>query len=298
MEFGRVYDSLEDVDFTLPPDTETTIKTLKTKGNVGELSVFVGASKWGEKTWEGKIYPKKLPENERLKVYSQNFDAVEFGLTWYNIYEAAAIKRWTDQVSVSPKFMFCPKFPQAITHIRRLNNVEEHTSKFYESLTGFGNHLGPLMLQVGDNFTPKSFPQLKAYLEALPTTQKVSVEIRHKDWYANMNHRNELLQLLYDLNIGMVISDTSGRRDCVHMELTTSDVIIRFVGNNLADSDYKRMDAWVERLKVWAEQGLKSIWFFMHQNDERFVPDACIYLIGQLNAKLGITIKAPIIIAE
>jgi hypothetical protein len=46
------------------------------------------------------------------------------------------------------------------------------------------------------------------------------------------------------------MSDTYGRRDCVHMELTTPEATIRFAGNNLAPSDYTRLDAWVERLKV------------------------------------------------
>ncbi|AMR33669.1 hypothetical protein A0256_20665 [Mucilaginibacter sp. PAMC 26640] len=80
------------------------------------------------------------------------------------------------------------------------------------------------------------------------------------------------------------------------MELTTTDAFIRFVGNNLDDSDYKRMDDWVDRIKGWKNQGLKSVWFFMHQNDERHVPQACVYFINQLNAKLGTSIKPPIIL--
>ena len=149
------------------------------------------------------------------------------------------------------------------------------------------------MLQLGENFSPKSFPQLKAYLESLPRTIKVSLEVRNKGWFADNYHRHDLLHLLYGLNIGTIISDTSGRRDCVHMDLTTTDAVIRFVGNNLADSDYKRIDDWVERLKDWTVQGLKSIWFFMHQNDERYVPEACVYFINQLNAKLGTLVKVP-----
>jgi uncharacterized protein YecE (DUF72 family) len=293
MEFGRIYDSLEGIDFSLPPDSDLTIKTLKTKEREGELSVYVGASKWGEKSWRGKLYPKQLPEKEFLGFYSQNFNTVEFGPTFYNIYKSGEIDRWTEQVSGSPGFRFCPKFPQMITHIRRLANAEQQTAQFYESLNGFRNNLGPLLLQLGENFSPKSFPQLKAYLEALPREIKVSVEVRHKDWFANSYHRRDLFQLLHDVNIGTVISDTSSRRDCVHMELTTTDAVIRFVGNNLADSDYRRMDEWVARLQAWTAQGLKSIWFFMHQNDERYVPEACLYLINQLQEKLQTPVKAP-----
>ncbi|MET3606946.1 uncharacterized protein YecE (DUF72 family) [Mucilaginibacter rubeus] len=293
MEFGRVYDSLDDIDFTLPQDSLSTTNFLKTKRREGDLQIFAGASKWGEKTWKGIIYPKKLTDKEFLNVYSRNFNTVEFGPTFYNLYKPDEISRWTTQVNGSPDFRFSPKFPQIITHMRRLVNAEEQTIQFYQSLTGFGNQLGPLLLQLGENFTPKSFPQLRSYLESLPPAIKVHLEVRHEDWFGNPYHRRDLFQLLNDRNIGTVISDISGRRDCAHMELTTTDAVIRFVGNNLADSDYKRMDDWVERLKDWTNDGLKSIWFFMHQNDEKFVPAACVYLINQLNAKLGTSIKTP-----
>jgi uncharacterized protein YecE (DUF72 family) len=298
MEFGHVYDSSENIDFTLPPDTEQTIKTLKEKRTDGGLSVYVGASKWGEKSWKGIIFPKKTPDNQFLNLYSENFNTVEFGATFYTIPKIDDISRWTAQVAGSPGFKFCPKFPQQITHIRRLANAEQQTAQFYEILSGFGNHVGPLLLQLGENFSPKSFPNLRAYLQSLDPGIKVSVEVRHKDWFANVDHRKDLLHLLSDLNIGTVISDTSGRRDCVHMELTTTDAFIRFVGNNLGASDYKRMDDWVERINEWADQGLKSVWFFMHQNDERFVPQACVYFINKLNAKLGTLIKTPGLLFE
>jgi hypothetical protein len=74
--------------------------------------------------------------------------------------------------------------------------------------------------------------------------------VRHKDWFAVEANRDNLFGLLQQLNIGTVMSDTYGRRDCVHMELTTPEATIRFAGNNLAPSDYTRLDAWVERLKV------------------------------------------------
>jgi uncharacterized protein YecE (DUF72 family) len=297
MEFGRVSgEEITGIDFSLPPDTAMTGRTLN--GTQVELSIYVGASKWGEKSWLGKLYPKKTPDNALLPFYCKNFNTIEFGPTFYNIYNEAELDRWVTQVANAPDFKFCPKFPQTITHIRRLSNAEEPTAKFYQSLAAFGNHLGPLLLQLGDNFSPKNFPQLKSYLESLPSTIKVNVEVRHKDWFAVPSHRDNLFGLLAELNMGTVISDTSGRRDCVHMELTTNEAVIRFVGNDLAGSDYARMDAWVERMKVWQGRGLKTVWFFMHQNNERNVPEACIYFINQLNAKLGTSAKAPKLIRD
>jgi len=293
MEFGHVYDTLTDIDFTLAPDTAPTKKSLNGYPTDSEFSVFVGASKWGEKSWLGKIYPKKTPDNAFLPIYCRNFNTVEFGPTFYNIYSAEELSKWVKQVADAPDFKFCPKFPQTITHIRRLTNAEEATAKFYQSLTAFGDHLGPLLLQLGDNFTPKSFSQLKTYLQELPPSIKVHVEVRHKDWFAIPTNRDNLFGLLHELNIGSIISDTAGRRDCVHMELTTNETVIRFVGNNLDVSDYTRMDAWVERLKVWKGMGLKTVWFFMHQNNERYAPEACDYFIKQLNKQFGTKVARP-----
>jgi uncharacterized protein YecE (DUF72 family) len=292
MEFGQI-EEITPIDFTLPPDTEGTARTLAAAGPEGELQVYVGASKWGEKSWTGKIYPPKTPDKEFLPIYCQNFNTVEFGATFYTNYTAEDMSRWVRQAAAAPDFKFCPRMPQQISHVRRLLNAEDRTAQFYQSLTAFGNHLGPLILQLGDNFTPKLFPNLKAYLPGLPRTIPVHVEVRNKNWFSDPESRNNYFELLRELGIGTVISDTAGRRDAVHMELTTSEALIRFGGNNLAPSDYTRMDEWVERLKTWQAMGLKKVWFFMHQYDERYVPEACDYLIKRMNEKLGTQVARP-----
>jgi uncharacterized protein YecE (DUF72 family) len=203
------------------------------------------------------------------------------------------MSRWVRQAAAAPGFKLCPRMPQQISHVRRLLNAEERTAQFYQSLSVFGDHLGPLILQLGENFSPKLFPNLKGYLSGLPRTIPVHVEVRNKNWFVDGEEQNNYFELLRELGVGTVISDTAGRRDAVHMELTRNEALIRFVGNNLAPSDYTRMDAWVERFKVWQGLGLKKIWFFMHQNDERYVPEACDYLIKRINEKLGTQVARP-----
>ena len=56
--------------------------------------------------------------------------------------------------------------------------------------------------------------------------------------------------ILERLKKGTVITDTAGRRDCLHMKLTSADIFIRFVGNSLHESDYQRIDDWVEASKT------------------------------------------------
>jgi uncharacterized protein YecE (DUF72 family) len=294
MEFGRVTTAeLSQVDFTLPPDPELTIKTLKAAKNGNPLQIHVGCAKWGRKEWLGKIYPPKTKDANFLDEYVKHFDCIELNATFYNIYGPDTILKWKQKASSSPGFKFCPKFAQNITHIRRLKNADEITTKYYEGIMAFGENLGPLFLQVGDNFTPKSLPDLKAYLEQLPKDVPVFLELRHKEWFAVPENRENIFNLLHRLNIGAVITDASGRRDVVHMELPTPHAFIRFVGNSLHATDYSRVDEWVERIKQWQQMGLQSVWFFMHQHDERYSPELADYVIEQLNKHLGIGLMRP-----
>ncbi|HTD99099.1 MAG TPA: DUF72 domain-containing protein [Mucilaginibacter sp.] len=294
MEFGRVdHELLAQIDFSLPADPELTVKTLQAAKGKGKLQVHVGCAKWGRKEWLGKIYPPKTKEANFLDEYVHHFDCIELNATFYQVYGPETIAKWRDKAAATPGFKFCPKFSQSISHIRRLKNAEEITTQFYNGIMAFGDQLGPLFLQVGDNYTPKSFPELKAYLEHLPKDVPVFLEVRHKEWFSVPENRDNLFNMLHQLNIGAVITDASGRRDCVHMNLPTPHAFIRFVGNSLDKTDYTRIDEWVERIKHWEQMGLQSLWFFMHQHDERYSPELCDYVVEKLNKALGLELHRP-----
>ena len=297
MEFGRIDPSeLSEINFEFPVDSDLTNKTLAASGNHDNLNIHVGCTKWGNRGWIGRIYPPKTPDKQFLNEYCKQFNTLELNATFYVIPKLDDVKRWKDQVEGRPDFKFCPRFPQTITHIRRLMNAEAQTAQFYEALNGFGDNLGGLMLQLGENFSPKSFDNLKSYLGALPISTPVFLEVRNKEWFKEGETRDRLFDMLHELKIGAVITDSAGRRDCVHMELPTPHTMIRFVGSNLHPTDYTRADAWVKRIKSWKEKGLQTVWFFVHQLDENNSPEMCDYVIKQLNRELGTNLKPPILI--
>ena len=294
MEFGRVNpEELAAVDFTLPPDPALTIATLKAAKSNQPLQVHVGCAKWGRKEWIGQIYPPKTKDANFLDEYVKHFDCIELNATFYNVYGPDTIAKWKAKADSNPHFKFCPKFSQSISHIRRLKNAEDITTSYYEGIMAFADKLGPLFLQLSDNYTPKSLPELKAYLEQLPRDVPVFVELRHKEWFAVPENRDKVFTLFHDLNIGAVITDATGRRDVVHMELPTPHAFIRFVGNGLHPTDYARVDEWVERIKEWQKQGLQSVWFFMHQHDEQYSPKLADYVVVKLNEALGLQLQRP-----
>ncbi|MFX7094743.1 DUF72 domain-containing protein, partial [Acinetobacter baumannii] len=87
---------------------------------------------------------------------------------------------------------------------------------------------------------------------------------------------------------GIVITDTSGRRDCAHMYLTVPKTFIRYVGNSLHATDYTRVDAWIARMKYWIERGMEELYFFMHMHDEAFSPELTVYMVDKLNTVMGL----------
>lgn len=298
MEFGKVApEELHLIDFTLPPDAELTTNVLATAKNNELIQVHVGCAKWGRKEWIGQIYPPKTKEANFLDEYVKHFDCIELNATFYNVYGPDTIAKWKAKAESNPNFKFCPKFSQSISHIRRLKNADDVTTTYYEGIMAFGEKLGPLFLQLSDNYTPKSFPELKAYLEGLPKDVPVFVELRHKEWFAQQENSDKVFSLFRDLNIGAVITDASGRRDVIHMSLPTPHAFIRFVGCTDKIGEYgideARLDMWVERIKKWQQEGLKSVWFFMHQHDERFSPILSDYVTKKLNAALGTNLIRP-----
>lgn len=299
MEFGKVAATqLPLTDFTLPPDADITAATLASAKNKKALQVYVGCSSWAQKVWKGNLYPPKTKDVDFLSEYAKQFNMIELNTTHYRMYDADTIRKWKDKAAVNPNFKFCPKFNQLISHIKRLKEADELTTQFYEAMLAFEDKLGPLFLQLNDNFTPKNFPELKAYLESIPRDVPVFLELRHREWFSQSASRNATFELMHRLGIGAIITDTAGRRDVVHMGLTTPVAFIRFVGNALHPTDYVRMDTWVERIKEWHAKGLEAVYLGMHQSDELAAPVLCEYFIKRINKELGLKVTPPNILPQ
>ncbi len=292
MDFGKVpADQVNNIDFTLPVDGLQTAKTFSGLEPVDAHAFYIGCAKWGRKEWLDMIYPKKTKEADFLDEYVKHFNSIELNAVFYSIPKADLIRKWRIKAEENAKhdFVFCPKFSRTISHIKRLKNAEEATDQYLSSISEFGKFLGPCFLQLGDNFGPNNFEVLEAYLEKLPIDLKVFVELRHEDWFSDHRERTRLFEMLARLKKGAAITDASGRRDCVHMELSIPEIFIRFVGNGqeFKDSDFSRIDEWVVRIKQWLGQGLEKIYFFLHQHDEKDTPILANYTIQQFNKHLG-----------
>jgi uncharacterized protein YecE (DUF72 family) len=292
MEFGRVPETaLNDIHFLLPK--EPALNNLVLKGKPVKLpKVYIGCAKWGRTEWVGKIYPPKTKEKDFLSHYVQHYNSIELNATHYKVYGAAGIAKWAEKAK-DKDFKFCPKMYKGITHFGNLKGKDFITSEFFRGIVAFKEHLGPVFVQVSDAFSPNRKNELFDYLRSLPTDLQFFLEVRHPDWFGKTALSNDFFSTLKEINMGAVITDTSGRRDCAHMHLSIPKAFIRFVGNSLHATDYIRIDNWVKRIKQWLDNGLEELYFFMHMHDEAFSPELTIYLIDQLNAVCDLTLQKP-----
>lgn len=292
MDFGRVpVPELETIDFSLPADPALNKAVLKGKP-AKNPKVYIGCAKWGRTEWVGKIYPLKTKDKDFLEHYVQHYNSIELNATHYKIYGGDNIQKWADKPG-NKDFLFCPKMYKGVTHFGSLKGKEAMTTEFLKGILSFGEHLGPIFIQVSESFSPKRKDELFGYLESLPKDLQFFAEVRHPEWFATDEMTNELFLKLKELNIGAVITDTSGRRDCTHMHLTVPKTFIRYVGNSLHKTDYTRIDQWVDRIKYWLNNGIQEVYFFMHMHDEAFSPELTVYLVDKLNNEAGLNLDKP-----
>lgn len=287
MKFGSV-ENPQEIDFTLPADHKDTAAVLHKNEKKGKPEIYVGCAKWNKTELKG-FYPKGT--KDELEYYSRQFNAIELNATFYRIFPPNIFESWYDKTPEG--FKFFPKLFKEISHWKRLKGVEKVVDDYLYSAANLKEKLGTVFLQMHNNFAPKDFDRVEAFVKGWPSEIPLAIEFRHTDWYNDTSVAERLYDLLETHNISNVIVDTAGRRDLMHMRLTTPKAFIRYVGAN-HESDYTRLDEWVERIKEWQEQGIAEIDFFVHQNIERESPLLSAYFIKKLNEKLGTDLKIPV----
>lgn len=289
MKFGKV-DNVDEIDFSMPPDHPATDRVLK-KSKAKDLDVYVGCGKWNKKDLKD-FYPRGT-KNE-LEYYATQFNAIELNATFRKRYWAPQYEKWAN--TTPEGFKFCPKLGQFISHIKRLDGVEESLDLFAENASHLGDRMGVSFLQMHDNFGPKDFDRVQRFAEYWKFDIPVAVELRHHDWYSDQKVIDEWTGVFEKNNIVNILVDTAGRRDMMHMRLTSPTAFVRYNGSN-HPSDYSRLDAWVDRIAAWKKKGLKELYFFIHQVVEEESPKMSAYFIERLNKKVGTELKAPALLS-
>ncbi len=287
MQFGKVPDP-GSIDFTLPKDAPETTKLLKAHAIDTPFEVYVGCAKWNRTDLKG-FYPKGV--KDELLYYATQFNSIELNATFYGMPTWQQVETWKQK---TPKgFKFFPKLTNTISHFKRLIDVQKPVEEFCNAIANFDDRLGMAFLQLHDNFKPKDFDRLKQVLEHFPQGIPLGVEVRNEEWFTDKAVRNKYGELLEKQGMANIIVDTAGRRDMLHMRLTSPVAFVRYVGAN-HPTDVPRLDEWLTRIKKWRKEGLQKLYFFVHQNVELESPLLATHFIQQMNKafKLLLTIPA------
>ena len=286
MKFGKVDDPSQ-IDFTLPPDHPDTKKTLSKYKPISTPNLYVGCAKCNRADLKG-FYPRGT--KDELEYYSRQFNSIELNATFYRIFPADVFAGWYEKTPAD--FRFFPKVFQGVTHWKRLNDFEGYLQEYLLNASNLKEKLEMAFVQMHGTFAPKDMDRLVPFFEAIPKDMRIAVEFRHTDWFNDKEIAEDLYAILEKYDVSNIIVDSAGRRDLLHMRMTTDSAFIRYNGAN-HESDYTRLDDWLDRLEDWVEQGLQNIYFFVHQNIEKASPLLSAHFIEKANERFGTDIQIP-----
>lgn len=285
MKFGQVEDPSQ-IDFTLPKDHPRTAEILKA-AKAKDMEIAVGCAKWNKTDLKG-FYPKGT--KDELTYYATQFNSIELNATFYGMPSPEQVLTWKEKTPTD--FKFFPKITNTVSHYRRLLNITDVVTQFATSVMNFDEKLGMVFLQLHDNFKPKDYDRLEKFVKEWPREIPLAIELRNNEWFSDEEVFEKTMQLFEENKITNIIVDTAGRRDMLHMRLTTPIAFIRYVGAN-AESDYERLNDWMERLSEWKKHGLEKLYFFVHQNIEKASPLLSAHLIEMMNKDWKTNIHVP-----
>jgi uncharacterized protein YecE (DUF72 family) len=243
--------------------------------------IRIGISGWRYPPWRGVFYPRDLPQRLELAYASNVFPTVEINGSFYSLQPPAS---WAAWYAVTPeKFVFSIKGPRYITHMLKLQAIEQPLANFFASgLFLLKEKLGPILWQFPPwwSFDPARFERFLALLphdtEAAlrlarrrhprmfgrshlaidrPRPLRHAVEIRHPSF---LDAR--FIGMLEENRVALVIAETARTWPMVR-DMTADFVYLRLHGDRkMYQSGYgpKSLDRWAGRILAWREGGEPS----------------------------------------
>jgi uncharacterized protein YecE (DUF72 family) len=229
--------------------------------------LYLGTQGWSYDSWVGSFYQPGTPSIAWLTAYASQFNTVELDTTFYAIPRADTVAGWRDRTTED--FRFAAKFPQKITHEKQLTDCRAETIAFLDAMTGLGNKLGPLLLQMPPSFSAGQANALATFMHDLPTGFRYALEVRHRSWLTKETLPS-LLALLQKQGVALCLVQHAWMPKLD--EITAPFTYIRWLGRReeIPDNDYShiRIDrdgqiaAWAEQIDRYLRAGITVYGYF------------------------------------
>lgn len=201
---------------------------------------------WVFPEWRGgQFYPEGLKQKEELGWASRHVTAIEINATFYQNQKPESFATWAAQTPED--FVFTVKGHQKVTHIKRLQDVEEPLELFFRSVEALGQRLGAVCWQLPGNLKFDA-ARLEAFLKQLPTNIRQSIEVRSPTFADPA-----VIELLKAHNVALVIADTA---EWPYRDQTADFTYARLQGAPGKERyEPADLDAWAARFKALSAGG-------------------------------------------
>lgn len=234
------------------------------------MNWFIGTSGWSYKNWDKEFYPKGTKSGDKIKYYSEHFNAVEINASFYNHLKPSTCESWREQVPEG--FKFAVKMHRYITQMKKLkadDQLKETLDQFHESIQPLGKKLGPILIQLPPSLK-KDLDKMEQFLRLLPADHKYAIEFRNDSWFTE-----DTESLLADHNIALVTAHSP--KWPMHITKTADFLYLRFHGKeDLFVSPYQEEDMkdWANRLDELSENASQGFAFFNNTDQGHAVTNA------------------------
>jgi uncharacterized protein YecE (DUF72 family) len=262
------------------------------------MSFTMGCAVWSHKEWVGNLFPHGSKASDFLRLYGQRFQNVEGNTTFYATPPPETVQKWRNDTPES--FQFCFKIPQLISHQGELADNIAATHEFLTRVEPLGPRLGPFFLQLPPHFALRHADQLAKWLAAWPRDYRISVEVRHPDWYKPDNEQR-LMALLDSYGAGHCMmdvrpldlgdlpgaeADLAKARDHkpqvpLRPFVTGKLALVRYISHPDTMRNQVMWDEWQVRIREWLQDGV-DVHFFMHCPVETTSPENARIFYRQL----------------
>jgi uncharacterized protein YecE (DUF72 family) len=215
------------------------------------MRLYCGTSGFSFKEWKGPFYPEKLPAHDMLAFYAERLPTVEINNTFYRMPRADMIEGWAAQVPAT--FRFAIKAPRRITHIKRLEDCEQETSRLFEAVGTLGERLGAILVQLPPHLRV-DVDKLERFLASLPDGAPVAFEFRHASW-----RDDAVLYALRRRGAAWVTTDDEGGEP-PELPATASWTYLRLRAPSYSDAALR---AWKRRLADFD----RAFVYFKHEDE-------------------------------
>jgi len=296
VKFGHLSD-IRFVSFQLDAYAQEDLDFLS---DLGELSTapipfYFGSTSWNNPFWKGTIYPPSAPVKRFINEYGAQFNSIELNTTHYRIPEKQLVEKWKQ--AMPNGFKFSPKFPQSVSHRRDFGKSSGQLVKFMESLEYFNPNLGLPFFQFPTHYKVNDYSKVEEIIHSIGPYFPIAIELRDPGFFVGTTQR-QLVALVRTFGVTLVHTDTAGVRPIVHNFITSDKIFVRFVATGNHKVDVSRIDAWLERLKILAVNGLKEIYFYLHEPDQYLQADMGLYLWERLRDTTIFESRGPSLISQ